>query len=69
MTDRFKQRMRKIGDTTRPSSATIMDQVRGREIVLLPVEAIAPDPHQVRFLPTRMSLRPQKQAMRTHRHS
>ena len=51
MTDRFKQRMRKIGDTTRPSSATIMDQVRGREIVLLPVEAIAPDPHQVRFLP------------------
>lgn len=52
MSARFEQRLRKLGEGGRPSSmATIGDEARGREIVTLPVELIAPDPAQVRFLP------------------
>lgn len=52
MSDAFKQRMRRLGDTGRPSSAaTIVEQARGLEVVPLPVASIAPDPEQVRFLP------------------
>lgn len=52
MSDAFKQRMRRLGDTARPSSAaTIVEQARGLEVVALPVASIAPDPEQVRFLP------------------
>ncbi|MBA3946211.1 MAG: ParB N-terminal domain-containing protein [Herpetosiphonaceae bacterium] len=52
MSDIFKQRMRNLGGTARPTSAaTIVDQAAGKEIVVLPVGAIAPDPLQVRFLP------------------
>ena len=52
MSDMFKQRMRNLGGTSRPTSAaTIVDQAVGKEIVILPVETIAPDPLQVRFLP------------------
>jgi ParB/RepB/Spo0J family partition protein len=52
MSDRFKQRMQRLGDVARPSSAaTIVAQTQGQEIVTLPINQIAPDPYQVRFLP------------------
>ncbi len=52
MSDIFKQRMRNLSATPRPTSAaTTVDQATGKEIVVLPVEVIAPDPLQVRFLP------------------
>jgi ParB/RepB/Spo0J family partition protein len=52
MSDAFQERMRKLGGGARPgSAATITEQAAGREIVTLPVESIAPDPFQVRFLP------------------
>lgn len=52
MSDRFKQRMQRLGDTARPSSAaTIIAQTQGQEMVTLPVSSIAPDLYQVRFLP------------------
>lgn len=53
MTNRFKQRMQHLGDTARPSSAaTIVAQTQGQEIATVSVDQIAPDPYQVRFLPT-----------------
>jgi ParB/RepB/Spo0J family partition protein len=52
VSDAFKQRMRTIGGAGRPSSATtLIDEARGQQIVSLPLNLIAPDPYQVRFLP------------------
>ncbi len=52
MSDAFKQRMRNIGGSNRPSSATtFVEDARGQQVVTVPLAAIAPDPYQVRFLP------------------
>ena len=53
MSDAFKQRMRNIGGASRPSSAaTFVEDARGQQIVSLELHLIAPDPFQVRFLPS-----------------
>ncbi len=51
MSDTFKQRMRNLGTARPTSAATIVEQASSQQVVALPVEQIAPDPLQVRFLP------------------
>lgn len=51
MSARFEERLRKLGEDRPSSMATMVDEARGREIVSLSIDLIAPDPAQVRFLP------------------
>ena len=56
MSARFEERLRKLGETGRPSSmATMVDEARGREIVSLPVEQIAPIRRRCAFCRSRSS--------------